>query len=414
MTNVRNDIRNIRQIFTPAVIVSALGYFVDIYDLILFSIVRIPSLIALGKTGEELFSDGILLLNMQMFGMLLGGVFWGILGDKRGRLSILFGSIFLYSLANVLNAFVTDISQYALLRFIAGIGLAGELGAGITLVAESLPKELRGYGTMIVASVGVTGALLANFVAKYYDWQVAFALGGILGFALLFLRVKVMESSLFGALQNRIEHKKINFFALFSKKERFFRYLYCLMIGFPTWFVVGILVSFAKEFAEVMHVSGNISNGDAIMYCYSGLVVGDIASGIVSQVLRSRRKVLFIFYGLMTATVAGYLQLYGATATTLYLWCGLLGISAGFWAIFVTISAEQFGTNLRATVATTVPNFARGLLIPISSAFAVAKLSFGLIPAAYIVGISTIIVGIAGIYFSAETFGRDLDFVEEI
>ena len=294
MTASNENAGVVRQVFSLPVIVAALGYFVDIYDLVLFSIVRVPSLKGIGLSGQELIDKGVFLLNMQMAGMLLGGILWGVLGDRKGRLKIMFGSIFLYSLANLANGMVTSIEAYACLRFIAGIGLAGELGAGITLVSEVLHRTIRGYGTMIVATVGVSGAILANIVAKGFDWRTAFFIGGVLGLLLLLLRVSVAESGMFKGMETN-QVSRGNFLALFTSRDRFGRFVHSILIGLPSWFVVGVLITFSPEFAKTLAVQGTISAGNAVMYCYLGLVVGDLASGLLSQLLQSRKKVVLIF-----------------------------------------------------------------------------------------------------------------------
>lgn len=403
---------------TLPVIVSALGYFVDIYDLVLFSIVRVPSLLALGFAQEQIADKGLFLINVQMTGMLLGGILWGILGDKKGRISVLFGSILLYSLANALNGAVQNIEQYAFLRFVAGVGLAGELGIGITLVAESLPKELRGYGTMIVASVGVSGAILANVIMQtFHDWRLAYYIGGGLGMLLLSLRIKTFESGMFEKAKS-VGVGRGNFFALFTDRKRLLRYLQCIFLGLATWYVVGVLVTFSPEFAKafgiaIEHGQEKVIGGNAIMYCYIGLTCGDFASGMLSQLLRSRRKVLLIFFSLTFIAVTTYLfGLHGATLTALYAVCGFLGFSAGFWAIFVTVAAEQFGTNFRATVATTVPNFVRGALVPIALTYEWLKPQLGIVTAAYTVGAVCIGISVLALAFMEETFHKELDYVE--
>jgi len=392
-----------------AVIVAALGYFVDIYDLILFSVVRVPSLTSLGLSPEQITSQGLFLLNMQMAGTLIGGLFWGILGDKKGRISTLFGSILLYSIANTLNAFVVSVDQYAILRFIAGIGLAGELGVGITLVAEVLPKDQRGYGTMIVAGIGVTGALLANVVAKL-DWRTAYVVGGIMGLALLLLRIKVVESSMFSDVK-KSDHKKGSVIQLLTTPHLLKRFILCILIGMPTWFVVGILVTLAPEFAKTHGLNG-ITGGDAIAFCYAGLAIGDFLSGWLSQVYKSRRKVMLQFLTFNACCFIGYLTIPFSSAMMMYWWIFILGISVGFWAIFVTIAAEQFGTNLRATVATTVPNIARGSLNIISVAFAGLIPIIGMQYAALCVGLACTAIAILSVLPLEETFGKDMNYVE--
>lgn len=403
---------HLRNIFSLPVIVAALGYFVDIYDLVLFSIVRVPSLKSLGLEGQALIDQGVFLLNMQMAGMLVGGILWGVLGDRKGRLKIMFASIFLYSLANLANAAVSTLPAYAALRFVAGIGLAGELGAGITLVAEILHKSVRGYGTMIVASVGVSGAILANLVAKTFDWRTAFVIGGILGLLLLITRIKVAESGMFRQMAGTVVSKG-NFLALFTDWNRFTRYLHSILIGIPSWFVVGVLITFSPEFARSLGVQGAVSAGNAVMYCYIGLVAGDLASGLLSQLFKSRRKAILLFLAITVAAVAGYFLARDVSAATFYWICGLLGFGIGYWAIFVTVAAEQFGTNLRATVATTVPNFVRGMTVPITMLFQLFRQPLGLEGGALAVGALCLVVALFSLWRLEETFHKDLDYFEE-
>lgn len=403
----------LQAIFSLPVIVAALGYFVDIYDLVLFSIVRVPSLKALGLSGKDLVDQGVFLLNMQMVGMLLGGILWGVLGDRKGRLKIMFGSIFLYSMANFANGFVDSISAYATLRFIAGIGLAGELGAGITLVSEVLHKTVRGYGTMIVASVGVSGAILANFIAKHFDWRNAFIIGGILGLCLLALRFGVVESGMFSTMKVQDQVSKGNFLSLFTSRDRFGRFLHSILIGLPSWFVVGVLITFSPEFAKMLGVIGTVSAGNAVMYCYLGLVAGDLLSGILSQLLKSRKKVVLLFLIITAVAVVIYFMAGGVSAEAFYGICGLLGFGIGYWAIFVTIAAEQFGTNLRATVATSVPNFVRGMTVPITMLFLYFRNQFGLQQGAIMVGCLTMAIALFSLWRLEETFHKDLDYFEE-
>lgn len=401
----------LQAVMTIPVIVASLGYFVDIYDLVLFSIVRVPSLKALGLSGQELLDKGVLILNMQMAGMLLGGIIWGVLGDKKGRLKILFGSIILYSLANAANGLVNDVASYGWLRFVAGVGLAGELGAGVTLVAEILPKEFRGYGTMAVATVGVSGAILANYVAEHFDWRVAYYIGGGLGMLLLLLRVSVYESGMFSRMASK-GISKGDFFSLFTNMERFSRYMKSILIGVPIWFVVAVLITFSPEFAKALHISGTISAGRAVMFCYLGLVFGDFSSGLLSNYLQSRRKVVLLFMALICVFIGVYLSLDYSDSATFYTVCGALGFAGGYWAIFITIAAEQFGTNIRATVATTVPNFVRGTVVPITFCFQAAKGYFGILQGAAVVGGICIAAALIALYRLEETFKKDLDYIE--
>jgi MFS family permease len=413
---ILNEIKtnnNFKTLLNTTVIVSSLGYFVDIYDLILFSIVRIPSLTELGIKGDALINTGLFLLNMQMGGMLLGGIIWGIWGDKKGRLSVLFGSITLYSIANFANAFVTTTEMYALLRFLAGVGLAGELGAAVTLISETLSKELRGYGTTIVASVGVTGAVGAFIVGDLFSWQTAFIVGGILGFLLLILRIRMFESGMY----KKIEKENIsrgNFLKLFTSKERFFRYINCIAIGLPIWFVVGILITLSPEFGKILNVQGSVNAGKAVMFTYIGLIGGDFASGSLSQLLKSRKKIVAFFLVLTALFISVYLFSYELTTAFFYILCLLLGFSIGYWAVFVTIASEQFGTNLRSTVTTTVPNFIRGSVVPITMLFELFRETAGMIYSALAVGFICIIIAFISLYKLKESYGKDLNYVEQI
>jgi len=392
------------------VIVAALGYLVDMYDLFLFSVVRIPSLKALGLSGDELLNDGVLLLNMQMAGMLVGGIIWGILGDKRGRLSVLFGSIITYSLANIANGFVTSVEQYAVLRFIAGIGLAGELGAGITLVTEVLPKQIRGYGTTLVATLGVLGAILAYFVADIFEWRISYFVGGGLGLMLLLLRVKVFESGMFEKLKAQ-KVERGNVMMILSDGKRLAKYIQAIVIGLPIWFVVGVLITFSPEFGAAKGITG-IDAGKAVMLAFSGQVFGDIFSGLLSQSFQSRKKIIGLFIVLSFSMVCFYLLVPMQSAFIFYTACALMGFCNGYWTLFITIAAELFGTNLRATVATTIPNFVRGATIPLTSLFIYFRPEIGAIQSAVIIGAFTVLIALVCLYFLEETFHKDLNYNE--
>jgi MFS family permease len=392
-------------------IVSALGYFVDIYDLILFSIVRVKSLRAIGVPDTQLLDQGIRLLNWQMGGMLLGGIVWGVLGDKRGRLSVLFGSILLYSIANIANAFVTGVAGYAFLRFVAGIGLAGELGAGITLVSETLPRHTRGIGTSFVAGVGICGAVAAYLVGERFSWSTAFIVGGVMGLVLLVLRVGVFESAMFQKLAAPPRDRG-NFFRLFTRRDRLTKYLGVIFIGLPIWFVVGILMTLSPEIGKAMGIAEAPVAGRAVLFCYVGLAISDVGSGFLSAALKSRKKTVFGFLGTTLAGMCAYFFLHPAHVDAFYAICLALGMGCGYWAMFVTIAAEQFGTNLRATATTTVPNFVRGGLVPITWAFQAIKPALGVVVSAEIVGFSTLAVAFVAASMLEETYGKDLDYVE--
>ena len=405
----------LRQILKPAVIVGALGYFVDVYDLILFAILRIPSLKAMGFSGDLLVSHGILLLNLQMLGMLAGGIFFGILGDRVGRVALLFGSILLYSIANLANGFVHSIEAYAVWRFVAGFGLAGELGGGITLVTEILPKNLRGYGTTIISTVGVFGAVIGGLVAQRVDWRTAYFIGGGLGLVLLVLRLSVAESGMFQQLRAAPAHvSRGNFFMLFNNLARFMKYLRCILIGLPLWCIVGILVTFSPEISQALNIQGEVKVAQGIAFCYLGITFGGFASGYFSQLLQSRRKILFLFLIFTALAMAAYFCTAGQSNGTFYLAILLLGFGVGYWTVFVTTAAEQFGTNIRATVATTVPNFVRGATVPLTLAFNHLKPICGIVAAAAAIAFACVLVALWALRGLEETHDKELDYFEPV
>lgn len=408
-----------------AIVVAALGYFVDIYDLILFGIVRVDSLRGLGYTDPAAIErHGQLLLDVQMLGLLLGGVLWGILGDRRGRLTVLFGSIVLYSVANVLNGAVENLTQYAVLRFVAGVGLAGELGAGVTLVSEVMGRTRRGVGTTIIASFGLLGAVVASLVGgrewglAIANWRVAYYVGGGLGLLLLVLRINVFESGLFQQMKDKAGLRRGDFLSLLRDPVRRVRYLRCIGIGVPIWYMVGILIFFSPEITRELGIrGGEVKASTAILLAYLGLSVGDLCCGLISQWLRSRKRAVALFMSAALVCTLAYLLLPGLSVRQVYLLSFLVGFSSGYWAVFVTIGAEQFGTNLRATVTTTVPNFVRGSLVPVALLYTTLGTGvggLGRVTAALVTGLLVFAVAYLALWRMDETFGKDLNYFEEI
>lgn len=393
------------------VMVASLGYFVDIYDLIIFSIVRVQSFSDIGIPDTDMRADGEFVLNMQMAGLLIGGVLWGVIADKFGRLKVLFGSILLYSLANICNGFVNDVPTYAWVRFVAGIGLAGELGAGITLVSESMKKNKRGYGTMIVAGVGVLGAILAYYISAWFSWRTAYFVGGGMGICLLLLRVGTFESGLFTEQANQ-DVAKGSVRMLFTNKERLLRYLCCLGIGLPIWFVVGVLVTQAPEIGKALSSEVPLSAGKGVMFTYLGISLGDVLAGLLAQLLKSRKKVVFFCQLLIIFFAMWYLTSMGISEQRFLVLAFLMGLGVGYWATFVTIAAEQFGTNLRATVATTAPNFVRGALIPSTLLYGWLVPQWGILHAAMAVTLLLSAIAIFALTRLKESFDKDLNYVE--
>lgn len=410
---MQND--SVKQLLSVPVIVAALGYFVDIYDLLLFGIIRVPSLLSLGLTETEMLTDGEAILTWQMWGLLLGGIIWGVMGDKRGRLSVLFGSILLYSLANIANGFVQTVEQYKWIRFIAGLGLAGELGAGITLVSELISKERRGIATSLVAGIGLTGAVLAFIMKENFHWRTCYFIGGGLGLLLLALRVSVYESGMFHQVR-MMEVQRGNLLMFFTNADRFKRYVVGVLIGLPTWFVIGVLVTFSSEFGKWFGISEPIDPGKSIMFAYVGISIGDIVIGFVSQWFRSRKKALYLFFGITTIFMMLFFTVqWNGTPDVMYWISAGLGFGTGYWAVFVTMAAEQFGTNIRATAATTIPNMVRGMLavfiLPVFQTLRSIE-GVGYVKGGIYAAVIMMSIAIVAAVLSKETFGRDLNFVE--
>lgn len=393
--------------------VAALGYFVDIFDLALFGIVRVQSLRDIGVSENQLLEVGVRLLNAQMIGLLIGGIFWGVLGDKLGRIKVLFGSILLYSLANLANAGVSTPTQYAFLRLIAGIGLAGELGAAITLVSETLPTEKRGYGTAIVAGVGLFGAVVAGLVAEVVSWRTTYIIGGVLGLCLLVLRFRVSESSLFSQMAQVKTAQQGNVFLLFYPARRFLKYASCILIAIPIWFCAGILMTFAPEIGEVLQASAPLSAGKAILFSYIGVSIGDVLSGILSQFLKSRKKVIAGALMLEGFLIAMLLTRSGITPLTFYTIAFFIGLATGYWAVFVTVTSEQFGTNIRSTATTSAPNVVRASVVPMTLALTWLKPSLGLLTGISVIGLIVFSLAAISLFFLEETFSKSLAFLEE-
>ena len=403
-----------KSIFSIAVAVAALGYFVDIYDLLLFGIIRMPSLKSLGLNEVQVLNEGETIIMWQMTGLLIGGIIWGVIGDKKGRLSVLFGSILLYSLANIANGFVQTVEQYKWIRFIAGLGLAGELGAGITLVSELVSKEKRGIATSLVAGIGLTGAVFAFLIKQNFEWRTCYFIGGGMGLLLLILRVSVFESGLYyEAKETNVQ--KGNFFSFFNNRERFKKYILNILIGLPTWLIIGLLVTFSNEFGKAMDIKEKIDPGKAIMFAYVFISIGDVLIGFISNWLKSRKKALYIYYAITILFIVLYFTVqWNGSANLMYFICAGLGFGTGFWAIFVTMAAEQFGTNLRATATTTIPNMVRGMLaIAILPLFKLLRNYTGYYNAGWIIAIIIMTVSIYAVYKIEETFGKDLNFLEK-
>ena len=401
-----------RSLLHPNVLVAALGYLVDTYDLLLFSIIRRPSLEALGYSGTQLVDHGILLLNLQMIGMLFGGLLWGMIGDKKGRLSVLFGSILLYSLANLANAWVQSIEAYAVLRFLAGFGLAGELGAAITLVSEVLPREHRGYATGLIAGAGAFGVTLAAFVGELLNWQAAYIVGGGLGLVLLVTRIRIVDSGVFAAMEKAKPDIARGNILMMLQPRRLRRLVSCVLAGSPLWLTAGILIPFAPEITQDLGATAAVKATYMTVASNAGMLLGDLVSSALSQYFESRKKVIIALILSASVCTFAFLSLRNAPPLAYYAIMFTIGWSVGFWAVLLTATAEQFGTNLRVTATTNVPNLVRTLVIPMTFGISMMQPSLGMRNAAVVVAVTVLIVASLGALSLDETFGRDLNFLE--
>lgn len=400
------------RVLSLPVLICTLGYFIDAYDLLLFSAVRAHSLSALGITGTAQLHAGISLINAQMFGLVVGGLFFGVLGDKFGRTKVLFFSIGLYSIATLANAFIATLQQYIVLRFIAGLGLAGELGLAITLTSELLDKRDRGYAAAMIAGFGMLGCVWAGFNALYLDWRTCYIIGGILGFILLFMRASMVESAIFQALDAHTERG--NLWRLVSAECRR-RFLLCILIATPIPLVFWLLIAFAPEFTRMLGLAVPLLTGEAVIYGYGGFAAGDLCACLFSQWLKSRRKALLIFLSSNFLLCLYFLAVpHGDNPVLFKLFYSALGFTAGYWALMALISAEIFGTNLRATVATSVPNIARAAAIPIGLALLVLREPLGLIGATLVISVVTFAIALWAAFRIEETYGKDLQYIESI
>ncbi len=395
-----------------SVAVAALGYFVDLYDIVLFGVVRVASLQDIGIAGDELTSQGILLLNLQMIGMLIGGVAWGIIGDKIGRRFALLATITMYSLANIANGFVHDIASYAALRFIAGVGLAGELGTGITLVAEIMPRQYRGYGTTIISFLGLLGALTASFVGSWFDWRAAYFVGGAMGLIVLAGRfIGLQESHVFHA-QKQDAHKKGDVMLILRSKKTLLKYLAVTAIGVPIWYISGIIVTFSPEYSAALNLTRALTAAETLRWQAIGLAIGSGLSGIISEMIKNRKKVIWVCFAGMLVLTLGLLRLQGASATLFLLAIFVIGLGQGYWTVFLTMAAEQFGTNIRATVTTSVPNLVRAMVVPMTLVLASLRHDLGLINSTMLIGGVVFLLAFVSLYGVHETYGRDINFAE--
>lgn len=411
------------KIFSALTIVAALGYFVDIYDLVLFSVEwrdSLRDLMGHQVTMDLIEKKGKFLLSTQMAGMLIGGIIWGIIGDKKGRLSVLFGSILMYSIANILNGFVTNVDQYTVLRFISGFGLAGELGVGITLVSETLSTKNRGYGATFVATIGVFGAVVAGFASEIIEtqlkiaesWRYSFFIGGGLGIILLLMRLGVYESGMFEAIKKE-RVSRGNFIGLVTNKESGKKFLSIVLATIPVWYVMGILITFCSTLLEEMGATFEAKSSTAIAFAYIGITVGDLASGLLSQYLKSRKKVMFIFVALLAISTTIFLTTAHLSETWFLTITLIMGFFTGYWAVFITTASELFGTNIRATATTSAPNFVRGSVILLTYLSIVFKNWTGsLVSSAAILGFLVIGAALFSIYHLPETFHKDLNYTE--
>ncbi len=394
-----------------AIVASSMGFFVDLYDIIIVSVLRRSSLLDLGIAEADLQAKGVLLLNTQMAGMLLGGFLWGMLGDKKGRLSVLFGSIALYSITTFLHAYAPNYEVYLLLRFLAGIGLAGELGAAVTLVSEQMPPKWRGMGPAIIGSFGMLGAVAGAYIGGHYSWQFTYQLGGGMGLVLLLLRLGVMESGLYRNLQGA-QVRQGDLWLVLRDRKQLLKYCAIILMGFPGWFVNGVVMTFTPEIAAGMGMQEIPSVSMVFTVFFLGFTFGDFSCGLVSQWLQSRKKAIFRYLSAFTLLMITYFAIGYRSVQIYYTLFFLMGISVGYTIVLITNGAEMFGTNIRSLVTTSSLNLLRASVIPQATLFNLLTHSMGAAKAAALVGILSVAIAFWAYTQLEETFHKDLNYVD--
>ena len=431
-----------------SVLAAALGYFVDLFDIVIFGVVRVASLADLGLEGAQITEWGIRLINLQMLGMLIGGFAWGLIGDRYGRRFALLATIFVFSIANIANAFVDNTLQYAVLRLLAGFGLAGELGAGIALVTELLPEKRRGYGTTIVSFLGLVGALTAAFVGSQFDWRTAYLVGGVMGLVVMALRfVGMAESALFEKQRDSgtstARHAVLMLIAApliaalsallwgppwlawllgalaavaalaTSRRDFVMRFYAVAAVGVPIWYCSALFVNLGPEYGRVLALEGfdpRTFVATVLAWQATGLALGSALTGVASEWLRSRQAVLWACLGALLVLVALLMQTRSVASYAYVMFA--IGLFQGYWTAFITMSAEQFGTGVRATVASSIPNIVRAMTVPVTLSVSGLATGTSWVTATYAVGAIVFALALVALATLRETWGKDLDYVE--
>lgn len=397
------------RVLNATVIVTALGYFIDLFDYYVFLVTRQKVLTDFGFSGSQLMETGLYMVNLQFAGLLVGGVIFGVLGDKIGRKQSLLGSILLYSIATLASGMTHNIDVFAALRFIAGIGIAGEVGVGVTMVSETMDKNRRGLGVTAFIGVGLLGVVAAALMSELLHWRTCYIIGGLAGLLLLVTRIWVMEPQMFTDLNKSV--KRGSFRVLFASPDGVRRYVLCILLAVPVFFGVSIIATLSPELSIALGASPPASVSTTMIIAYTMMVIGEIVIGLLSQRLKSRKKVIALFLVLMAITLGVGFHNGALDATGYYILAGVVGFFMGYWVNFIALSAEQFGTNVRSLAANTIPNFTRGTTIAINMAFLALK-DDGVVYAASIVGFTVIVIALLALWKLPETFGKDLDYTE--
>lgn len=403
------------------ILVASLGYFVDAYDLIIASVVRSSAIVELGlaQVGTPEHTKYAQLFEyVQSAGILLGGIIFGVYSDKKGRKKALYYSIAIYSIANILNGLLSASvpfvgTVYCILRFICGFALAAELSIGIVMISETMKAKHRGYGTMIVVSFGILGAVLAAVLFEFIGihWQTLYLIGGIAGVLLLIFRFSVKETNPFLDLENQ-ESERGSWVMIF-KNRRLLKILFnAILLGFPIYFFISIPIKFATDYGKELGLT--IKGTIPIIVFYIAMSVSDIIANYLCQLFENRKKVLYFYLGLCTISVF-LLHFYPPTTPEqyFYLFSPLMGFASGYWALLITFTNEQIGTNIRSTYTTAVPNVVRSLFIPIQLLLTVLQPTFGTSTSVFYIGVLAVILALLGLYSLKETWGKNLKFIDE-
>jgi MFS transporter, putative metabolite:H+ symporter len=381
------------------------GYFIDIFDLVLFSTLRISSFEELKITDPTYWT--VVFFNLQMTGILVGGIFWGKMADIKGRSWSFMGTILVFSIANIINGLTSSLTVYGICRFIAGFGLAGEMGSGIALICEKVPDEKRSLYLGFVSSLGCIGAVLSGWLGDIVYWRYLFIGSGFAGILLTLLRKNLLEPDLFRKTAT-LNIPRGQWKTLFQSPPDLIRFILLIFLGIPMWYIIGILWSFSTEMTSTIGLN-IFTSGQAILWGYVGVWMGDMLMPFVSQFLKSRIFTIQICLIMMLLGVIYLFQFQPHSLLSFQLTHIFLGFTIGYWAVYATLCGESFGTNIRALTSTSLPSLIRFSSIPMMIIYQYGR-DENELNIALGMGLTVLCISMITTYFIKDTFQKDIDF----